>query len=193
MAPGSLFPADTFIEYHSAFGNHTMTIPMNAVTNPGAAANLLEVNAWDASSRLWSDMVNDLVTEFLPRYDSDVEFDIATCRTYASVSAPPVPIGTINLALAGTVVTPGWAKATQETIMFRDTGSNIAKLVLLDFATGNDWAKYTNAAAIGVNGIVAQFTDDANGWRSRKDLRPANFIARTATLNEALRRNYRMA
>lgn len=193
MAEGSLSPGYTFIEYHSRFGPHTMTIPNNQFENPGVAANLLTCEAWDDSSRLWADMVNDLVTEMLPRFAEDVEFDRATAFTKASPSAVSIPIGSITLALAGSADVPGWDNCTQETIIIRDNSAKLSKLVLLDFASGNDFAKYTNAAAIGVNGIVAQMVADTNAWRSRQEGQPTTFVARTATLNEALRQQRRIA
>jgi hypothetical protein len=80
-----------------------------------------------------------------------------------------------------------------ETIVMRDTAGDLLKIVLLDFASGNDFEKYVNATTAGVDGIVAELADDTNGWRSRKGHQPQAFISRLAKLNDELRKAYRMA
>lgn len=192
MTPGSLAPAFVRIEYHSSFGPHVMIIPTNEAVSLTVPFASLEIQAWDSSNRNLDDMVNELVTAMLPRFPGSVEFDNYTFFSQPTPDDLPIPIGSTDLAGAGSATTPGWYKATQETIIFRDTASNIAKLVLLDFASGNNFEKYSNPVTIGVDVIATAFMDESNGWRSRKNFRPATFLKRTATLNEKLRRAYRM-
>lgn len=77
--------------------------------------------------------------------------------------------------------------------MLRDTNGKLMKLVLLDFASGNDFDRYVNAATIGVNTIVGQLSSSENAWSSRQNAQPSTFLARTAKLNDKLRKEYRMA
>jgi hypothetical protein len=177
MAEGTLFPAAALIEYHSAFGFHKQIIPTQAYSDPGASLAALTVANWLSGTVNWEDMVTDLVTEFLPRFPTSVEFDRATPLYFSSPTADPLPLGTMGLGLVGTAGTPGWDKATMETIVVRDTAGDIMKIVLLDFASGNDFEKYVNAVTAGVDGIVGELTDETNGWRSRKGHRPQAFIS----------------
>jgi len=190
--PGSPAPAFVLIEYHSAFGPHVMKIPITGIQNIGEIATALTAEAWDLSSRGIGDMVDELVIDMVPRFPATSEFDRWSVWSQPDPEDEPLFCGSATIAAVGTAATPGWSQATQETISIRDTGGNLFKITLMDFASGNDFAAYTNAATIGVSGIVTDVTNMTNAWMSQKNLRPDNFIRRTATLNEALRRSYRL-
>lgn len=188
-----LYPAYTQIEYHSAYGFHNMLIPNTAPDDVTGAPLDLTLQAWDTSSRNWSDMVLDLITEIVPRFPAEAEFDRATLWTLDTPTSLPFYRGSFAIGAIGTAAVPGWSMATQETISMRDANGKLLKLVLLDFATGDDFGRYTNATTIGVNLIVGQLSLSSNAWSSRQNGQPSTFLARTATLNEKLRREYRLA
>lgn len=188
----SVAPAFVLIEYHSEFAPHVMKIPITGIENPGAIADELTAEAWDTSSVLIDQMVQDLVVQLVPRFPSGSEFDRWSAWSQPTPEVDPVFVGSAAITSVGTAAVPGWKKATQETISIRDTLGNLFKVTLMDFASGNDFEAYTNATTIGVSSIVGEMIALDNAWMSRAGARPANFIRRTATLNEALRRAYRM-
>lgn len=187
-----LYPAYTVIEYHSADGFHTMTIPNNEPDDVTGDPNELTLVAWNATSRNWLDMVTDLLAECVPRLPATGGFDRATLWTLDTPTSLPTFRGSASVTTVGTAATPGWSRATQETINLRDSNGKVMKLTLLDFASGNDFGKYVNPGTIGVDGIVAELVSDTNAWASRQNARPVTFLSRTATLNEKLRRSYRL-
>lgn len=188
----SVAPAFVQIEYHSAYGPHVMKIPITGIENPTASAVLLTAEAWDTSSININDMVNALVTEMQPRFAATAGFDRWSVWSQPTPDDDPLFVGGASIGEIGTAGTPGWAQATQETISLRDTAGKLFKLTLMDFASGNNFAAYTLASTIGVDGIVDELIADTNAWMSRANNQPDNFIRRTATLNEALRRAYRL-
>lgn len=188
----SVSPAFLLLEYHSEYSPHVMKIPIRGIENPTADAADLTAEAWDLSSRNIDLMVEDLVDELVPRFPTTVEFDRWSAWSQPLPADEPLFIGSAGITGVGTAATPGWFKASQETISMRDTGGNLVKVTLMDFASGNNWDAYTNATTIGVSAIVGEMVALTNAWMSRANLRPSNFIRRTATLNEALRRAYRM-
>ena len=191
--PGSLAPAFLEISYHSAFGPHKMQIGITGIENIGELPVNLTATAWDASSRNIDEMVSELVTDIVPRFPAAAEFDNWSAFSQPLPSDIPLFVGARAISSIGTAATPGWSQATQESVNMRDAGGNAFKLQLMDFATGDDWAKYTNAAAIGLSEIFGDLSAMTNAWMSRMNLRPSSFISRTATLNEKLRRSYRLA
>jgi hypothetical protein len=191
MTPGDLSPGFIKVLSHSAFGPHVTILPVNTpVINEGTPASSTITN-WASGTVSWRTMVTDLITLIADAMPDSYEYDTAILYT-KELGEDPIPWDQFSLAIPGTVVTAGWAKATQETISVRDADFNLAKLVLLDFASGGDFAKYTDATAAGVDLILAEWTDPTNGWSSQKNARPNIFISATRTLNEKLRRAYRL-
>ena len=191
--PESPNPAFVVIDYHSVRGPHKMQIGLTGITNIGASADLLQATAWDASSPLILDMVTDLVTEIVPRYPATAAFDSCSIFSQPDPEDLPLFVGAFSISSIGTAATPGWFDATQESINMRDSLGFMAKLSLMDFASGNDFGKYLNPVTIGVDGIFDQLSASSNAWMSRAGNQISSFISRTATLNEKLRRAYRLA
>lgn len=191
MAPADLSPGFIKVLSHSAFGPHVTILPVNTpVINEGTPSASTITN-WASGTVSWRTMVTDLITLIADAMPDSYEYDTAILYTKAP-DEDPIPWDSFTLAIPGTVTTAGWAKATQETITVRDADFHLAKLVLLDFASGGDFAKYVDATSAGVNLIVAEWADPTNGWSSRFGARPNIFVSATRTLNEKLRRAYRL-
>lgn len=186
-------PAFVEISYHSVYAPHKMRIGLTGINNIGASADTLTATAWDASTPLILDMVVNLVAEMTPRYPASSAFD--SCSIFSQPLATDLPlfVGAFDVSSIGTAATPGWFAATQESINMRDSLGFMAKLSLMDFASGDDFGKYLNAFTIGVDGIFAELSSSANAWMSQAGNQISSFISRTATLNEKLRRSYRLA
>lgn len=186
-------PAFVEISYHSVYGPHTMRLGLTGINNIGASADLLQATAWDSSTPLILDMVTALVTEMVPRHPASSAFD--SCSVFSQPDADDLPlfVGAFSVSSIGTAATPGWFAAAQETINMRDTLGFMARLQMMDFASGDDWGKYLNPVTIGVDGIYGELSSSSNAWMSQAGNQIGSFISRTATLNEKLRRSYRLA
>jgi len=193
MTPGSLQPWFTKIEYHSEFAPHIMLLPMNDVDLDEGTPEDSTVVAWDASTPAWSAMVIALCNAMATHFPVTHSFDVASLYEQPSPTGVPIFHASIELAIDGTDASAGYIEATQQTINARDVNGNLAKLVLLDFASNNIFGKFRTVAGADIADIWTEWTALENGWASRKNGRPNTLISTTRTLNEKLRRSYRVA
>jgi hypothetical protein len=79
------------------------------------------------------------------------------------------------------------------TVNFRTSLFGKAKLVLLDFSALDDWSKVRTLPGSGaLFDLVGEFTASTNGWQGQDNGQPTTFVSVTRTLNEKLRRSYRL-
>jgi hypothetical protein len=169
---------------------HTRTWSEIDIANP-----LGQVPKWiDDSLISVEDMVTDLLTLYLPFWPSTTSFNIATVLTQATPTSVLVPVASVELTgLVGTSVAASWQKAVQQTTVVRAVDGSIAKLVFLDCDSFDSFeAVRATGAAPDLDDIVAEFKDGDNAWASAGDSRPNTFIGSFKTLNEKLRKAYRM-
>lgn len=189
----SLFPAFVNIDYHSAFGAHSMTLPTKVYTGPDGLNPSGTFLAWNSTARDADDMINDLVDLFLPFFKPDTTFDAYTIYTLAEPGAPPQPEYAAALGLDGTSVQTAWSKAVQTTFSFRTDLFGQMKLVFLDAPNNNLWDKIsqfdTSPEALA---ILAELSNSANAWSARDNGKPTVLTQIAYTLNEKLRREYNM-
>jgi hypothetical protein len=95
--------------------------------------------------------------------------------------------------IVGAASTPGWTRAVELTHTFRTEDGGVSKLVLLDCGSFNLWNKQVDpTGSADLLAVIAEWTNPANCWAGRDTTRPAAFVQLTKTLNEKLRRAYRM-
>jgi hypothetical protein len=69
----------------------------------------------------------------------------------------------------------------------------IAKIVMLDFRSNGDFATVRSLPGSGdLFDLDAQFTDETHAWAAADNTRPKTFLGAFRTLNEKLRKAYRM-
>lgn len=189
----SLFPAFVNIDYHSAFGAHSMTLPTKAYTGPDGLNPSGTFLAWDSSARDADDMINALVTLFIPFFKADTTFDSYTIYTMADPDASPQPQYAATLGNVGTSIQTAWSKAVQTTFSFRTDLFGQMKLVFLDAPSNNLFDKFsqfdTSPEAVAIRDELA---DSANAWSARDNGKPTVLVQIAYTLNEKLRREYGM-
>lgn len=191
-APG---PTVVRLEYQSEFGFHVAQIPTRAWSAPTSGEPLGTVPRWSDDTQIdLFDMLDGYIDLLLPFFKDTCSFNTATVLTQATPTSALVPqISALLSAKIGTAATPGWYKAVQNTITMRDTANNIAKYVLLDSASFNDWNPIHNLASVpAVEDIVTYLFDNDLAFSSQGDNRPLTFLGVFKTLNEKLRRRYRM-
>jgi len=191
--PFSLDPGFIILDYHSAYAPHVQLLPIKGIQIDTADPHASEIDTWDGGAISWVTMTDAMVALFADRYPATVHYDRATLWSKPTEEDLPLFIDAYNMDVVGTVGTPGYTKAVQETIMARDTGGNIVKLVFLDMASTNNFDKQLTLAAAGITDLFAEWTAETNGWASRAGLRPSVFSQATRNINEKLRREYKAA
>lgn len=191
-APG---PTVVDIQYHNLFGVHVQRLHVRGWVEVSVGFDLGQVSRWSDDGLIdLEDMVRDLVTKEADFYDDDTFFDVVTVLTQATPTSVLVPQVSKALGIQGTVVTGfTWSKAVQVTNVWRTADNGIAKIVNLDCESLNDFDAVRilpgSGALFDINGL---FTDNTLAWQGQDDSKPATFIGQFKTLNEALRKHYRM-
>jgi hypothetical protein len=191
--PADLFPGFIRVDYITPYAPHVMVLPVNTPVIDTGDPVSSTITAWDAGQRDWVDMASDLITEIADAYATTVNFNRVTLFNKPDPDEDAVFIASEAIDIDGTVATPDWYQATQLTINAKDGENKIAKLVLLDFASGGLFTKTLSLTGSGLEAIWGQWAAVTNGWSSRNGKRPSTFISATRTLNEKLRRNYHLA
>lgn len=140
-------------------------------------------------------MINAFVDVLKAQHKSTTVFDLATVYTQANPTGQAIPRASAALTQVGTNVAAGPDKATQMTLNGRTTNFNPFKLVLLDVPMGtSNFNKITPGSfTTPIANIFLEYALTANAWCGRDDGQPSFPISATLTLNERLRKEYRMA
>lgn len=147
-------------------------------------------NAGSIDAETMIDALVTLEAEFFP---TSVNFYSWTIFTRTAYPAPWNPRVQKNISIPGTVATPGWFKAAQASWSLKTEEFNELKIVHLDVATLNAWDKITSATASGDQvAFLDALRDPDNAWCGRDKGKPEFFQQISFTLNEKLRREYRM-
>jgi hypothetical protein len=138
-------------------------------------------------------MIKAMCNAQKPGYPTNCMFDAYVVFTQATPTDPALPRTTNALGIAGTNAVASINEAIQRTLTFFDTGFNTAKIVMLDASSFDDFNKHFSGDLIGADDAIGvEFSSLANGWSSRAGLRPSQLRHSTTTLNEKLRRSYRL-
>lgn len=189
----SLFPAFFRVFQHSDFGLHVHTTPTLGWNDDASAGGHGSFDTWAGSTTDADAMITDFVTILADFYPSTVVFDSYIIYTMDSPTADPEPRTGNTLAVPGTVSGGGWSKAVQATMVWRTVAFGLLKVVLLDCASGNAYDKIATLPGSGpIFDLDALLVDNTKGFSGQDNAQPGTFIGQTKTLNEKLRREYRM-
>lgn len=191
----SLYPAYINLEYTTSFGPHNAILPLRDTPIFDDDPELTTVENWDGAQMPLSDMVVTLVTALAEYFLPADAFTSYTVWTLATPTSDPVFAQTLRFdpPIVGTGATIGWQKATQLTHTFRTDLGGVSKLVMLDAGSFNAWNKQVDpTGSADLLAVIAAWTDNANAFAGRDGGRPSTFMQLTKTLNEKLRRAYRM-
>lgn len=192
MTEYGLDPAFVRIFYHTAFGQHVHTFPTlewsgGLGTNGNGGYTSHAGGVIDAQ-----DMIIALVTELLDFQPPSATYDSAIIYTQADPDAPALPVSSLTLNLDGTAATAD-VPASQATLTARTEGFHIAKITWFDAAPSTD---FLPLRALPVSGqpldLFNEWSGITNAWAGRDGERPSQFIQVAYTLNEALRKQYRL-
>jgi hypothetical protein len=193
MAHGSLFPACVKVNYLTAHAPHVMTIPINEVVEPTLPFDEIEAYDWNGVPTFIATKIEAYVTLLADRFKATTNFVSGQVFTMDSPTAPLIPRASFPLDVPGTNAGTGWSKATEETLMWRCDDASLFKIVLLDVHSSNDFDRKISLGDLNLTDLDEMLRDDEGIIRSRLNSQPSTFLGRTCTLNEKLRRSYRMA
>jgi hypothetical protein len=190
----SLSPNFVQIHYQSPFAPHVMTIPTVPLTTEPPYATVpsfqlrgLELPV-DVNTAILA-LIAVLKTQWLPT----TRFVNYTLFSQPGVGDVPVPVWSAPIGVNGTNAGAGVNKATQRTWTWRADDFTLFRQVHLDVPMTGEFDKITDlsgdATAVAINDYVTAL---ATWIASRGGGRPNTFLSITETLNEKLRRSYRM-
>jgi hypothetical protein len=184
-------PAFVKVNYHSAYGVHVAVVP---TLSWNAGADQGEFATHSSGVVDANDMITDLYTALAGILPTTSVFDNYVIYDQPDPDDLPVPVATNSLAITGLDASPGWNQAVQVTMTFRTSLFGVFKIVTLDAATNDSFAKTATLPGSGVLfDVFGLISDPANGWAGQDNGRPSTLISQTVTLNEKLRRAYRLA
>lgn len=137
--------------------------------------------------------VHDFIDLLVPLASPGTTFNDFTIFAQDGVGGIAVPIKTVSVGATGTNASSAHKKAWQQTFSFRATDFTTYKLVLLDFPVDLGEDRRVNLSGSAIHMAVLNYIRAGITWfASRGGGRPDVFLQYAATLNEKLRRSYRM-
>lgn len=190
----SLSPAFIRIDMTSAYGPHTMTVPSVAAEPTTIGGSIYQFILRGAALPVAvAGAVEDFVDVLKPAFPTTYTFQGWTLFLQPTPEDTPTPVQAGLLGVAGTSPSTTWSKAVQHTLTWRTDEFGIFKLVLLDAVSGNVFDKLTNLSGNPTIEAISDYvTDDVTWVAGRDGGRPNVFLQMATTLNEKLRRSYRM-
>jgi hypothetical protein len=186
----ALSPAYVQFYYHSPFGQHVQTVP---TTSYSPSSGEFTTHAGGGIAAI--DMVTNLMLVMKKFYGAGVIYD--NCRIFTKFDALTDPVfrGVITFVSSneGDFATPGTTQAVQGTFSYLGVGGTKGRLTFLDCASGDSFVPQFATGGSGILfNLMAEISDLDNGWSTRGNERPETFLQYSKTLNEKLRREYRM-
>lgn len=190
----SLSPAFVKINYTSQYAPHVMTVPSVPLI---AAAGEDAPPYFDLRGAEIDVSVVTGVTDFVniikPMFPPGTTFTDYTVFSQPGVGDIPVPVWSAALGIAGTAGSAADKKAIQNTFTFRATDFSLFKLVLLDVPNDLGFDRRATLAGSAPHVAMSNYVTAQATWiASRGGGRPKTFLQYSSTLNEKLRRSYKM-
>jgi len=188
MTQYSLFPAFVKTNYHSAFGNHVMTVPLVDWASTPNVNGAGSVPQWDSGLIDLDDMMNTYIGHVADVSPNTVVYDDYIVFTYASAESLPHPVAGGSLAITGTL-TEASIRAASATFNFRTTGFHPFKIVLLDTAPQANFEDTLPGSFTADHLALINFLKgNDHGICGRDGLQPAQAISITYNINDKLKR-----
>lgn len=190
MTANSLYPAFVEINYASAYGVHKMRLPTVPIVLNGVHQFTLRGLALPVGVHT---AVNEFVDKIVPMFPATTTFVDYTAYTMDSPTAVATPVKSGAIGKVGTTGTTGADyKATQWTWTFRTDAFGIFKIVMLDCLVST-WELQKSLAGWAAGQALVDYVVSENTFIAGRDGgRPITFLQLSATLNERLRKAYRM-
>jgi hypothetical protein len=198
MANNSLAPAFVRVNYTSEFSLHVMTIPSVPWIEPAptavgtARSGLFDLRGLNIDV-IADTAIKDYINLLKPLFSPQTTFLDYTIFTQVDAQAAPLPRYTGGLTIVGTGAATSWRKAVQKTYSFRTENFGHSRVVLLDCNSDNTFEKKSGNQLSTAEVAMVNYVAAEASWISGQDnARPVAFTQLSVTLNEKLRRAYKM-
>lgn len=190
----SLHPTKVNLFYSSQFGSHISVIPLTQWSEPSEGHDAGTCINWLSEGADVIEMVENHVDDLLPLYKDDVIFDSWTLYTTEDETSPWTFRHAGSLVdKQGTSVSTTLRKAVQTSYTLQATDGKFARVVLLDAPIISfDRIVGYSALTADEQAVIDTLMLDSNAFCSRSGAQISVFRSRTATLNEKLRRSYKL-
>ena len=195
MAENSLYPAYLVIDYSSSYAPHKMTLPIHSWENTGLDSHALGGSTdWDDIALDVEDVMDDFIPLLAACFQDSVNFNAVSVFTLETKDSPPLFRASKPYSAVGTNASTAANKAYQTSYNFLDTEGAKFRLTFLDAPiVGYDRTVGLTALTAAEQAVLAAIANTGYMFASRNGQRINTFRSRTTTLNEKLRRAYRMA
>lgn len=191
MTENALSPAFVKINYRSFYAPHSMIVPSVPIAT-GAGIPNFTLRGAELPIQV-PVAVTDFINALKGFFQTNTTFVDFIAYTQDGAGGIPVPVWSAPLNIVGTAAPGNTGKATQRTWSWRADDYTLFKQVHLDVPMDGDYDKVTTLPPTGIlHDFNAYVTADATWIASRGGGRPNVFLSYTETLNEKLRRSYRM-
>lgn len=194
MTEYSLDPAYGVLTYTTEYSLHKQVLPTLAWVPTSITGTLGSYVAWDTVPIDAEAMWDAMVAKLKPFQDPSSQYTLLEIFTKASPDDPSILVAAKDYAVAGTSAIGGVRKAVQATFNFKTVGAHPMKLVFLDYPHGTAQFDRQAGSALSVDAaaLAAEISSTGNAWAGRDKQRVNTLLSVTNTLNEALRKQYRM-
>lgn len=194
MTEYGLEPAFIKLDYASVFGAHAHLLCTKDWIPTSVSGTMGSYLDWNGTPRDAEAMIDDLVALLAALQKPESSYNLATIYTKAGAGAPALPVASKTLAVVGTSGLTTHAKALQMTMNMRTTGIQPSKIVFLDVPhPATDFNKIPPISwGSPESAIFAELALDGNAWAGRDNTQIKDRVSITWTLNEALRKQYKM-
>lgn len=175
---------------HSVDAPHVMTLPLKGWSAGVDAGDLTKVGGGTVPALT---AIQDFVDLLKPFYPTTYTFDYFFIYEKLTPTSVAIPAAGGQLTGNGDQLTPGWSRATQATFLFKTALGGLMKIVLLDFASNNNFAPINFA---GLTGDALAFVNYMLGadcvFVGRDGADPQFFLKIAYKLNDELRKQYHL-
>lgn len=188
----SLYPASIKIDYQSAYGLHSMSIPTAKLAFDAGDYKFMkeDLTFIGVMGTLITAWVN-AIKVFYPATTTFISWQGFTYAT-PTATADPLTSGTLNIAGTNALTGGGYQiKATQAVYTWRTDEFGLFKINLLDCAIA-DFTKQVSASHGNVSPLHAIVAGSNTWMRGRDGGLPQTFLQVSYGLNKKLRKAYRM-
>jgi hypothetical protein len=194
MTEYGLQPSYVRLDYHSAYGPHSQTIPTKQWLPTSITGAMGSYVGWGSVPIDAEDMIDGYVAVAKKMLLPSSQYDLATVFNWDAGADRFIPVASKSIGVAGTSGTGSPNKAVSFTMNLRTDGGQPMKLVWLDYAhVAAEFNKITAGSFSADQLAIADYVADIdNAFSGRDNTRPGAIVSGTFDLNDALRKQYRM-
>jgi hypothetical protein len=188
MTQYSLYPAFVKINYHTAFRNSTMTIPLVEWSDAPDVGGAGSVPQWDSGMIDTDEMINNFVDTLNNIIPDTTVFDDYVIFKYDDPDGLPHPVAGKAIGTTG-LLSDDAVRACTGTFNFRTTGFHPFKIVIVDTVPSAGFVTiHPGSFSSDQQDFIDFLLGNDHGFAGRDGLQPYQCISLTFNINDKLKR-----